>query len=151
MSLQGCARREEMRAMLALGHWPAGCSAELRAHVDGCEECRVAVALTQGMQGSRLAARPALPSAELVWWRAQLRKRQAAMERVQRPLRGAEVFGVALTLCVAVGLAAWLTMSGVWTSLAVERSLSSVWMFALAGAAVLLVSGVVVYLKLDAE
>ena len=47
-----------------------------------------------------------LEPAELVWWRAQLRKRQAAMERVGGPIRGVQAFTAALVLCVAVLVAA---------------------------------------------
>ena len=151
MSVLVCSRRDEVRALLALGHWPAACTAELREHVDSCAECRAVVGFTLAMQDDRKRATPALPSAELVWWRAQLRKRQAAMEQVRRPLRRAQIFAVALSFCVAVGLMAWLMMSAgwsVWTSL---RLPVGMWTLSLAGAAVLLLSGVVVYLRFDVE
>ncbi len=153
MSVLVCSRRDEVRAMLALGHWPAACAAELREHVESCAECRAVASFTLAMQDDRKRAAPVLPSAELVWWRAQLRKRQAAMEQVRRPLRRAQIFAVVLSLCVAVGLAVWLTMSvgwSVWTSL-VTRQPVGVWTLSLAVAAVLLLSGMAVYLRLYAE
>jgi hypothetical protein len=150
MSVLTCSRRDEVRALLTLGHWPAACAVELREHVDGCAECRAVVSFTLAMQDGRKRAAPALPSAELVWWRAQLRKRQAAMEQMQRPLRRAQMFAVLLSFCVAVGLVVWVTMSDGWSSL-VARLPVGVWALSLAGAAVLLLSGVVAYLRLDAE
>lgn len=151
MSLRVCGRRNEVRAMLALGHWPAACAVELRGHVDGCTECRSMVELTVAMQDDRKRAAPLLPSAELVWWRAQLRKRQTAMELVRRPLQRAQIFAVALSFCVAMGLAVWLTRSAGWSGLMPLLEPVGVWTLSLAGAAVLVVFGVVVCLRMDAE
>lgn len=39
----------------------------------------------------------------MIWWRAQLRKRNAAMERVARPLKAAHLFAMAVLVSFAAG------------------------------------------------
>ena len=56
--------------------------------------------------GARLAA----PG--LLWWRAQIRRRNEALERVERPLVGAQIFTLLLALAAAGGLAAWEARRG---------------------------------------
>jgi anti-sigma factor RsiW len=149
-----CSRRSEVRAMLALGHWPAACSAELREHVESCHDCSAAVKFTLAMQADRRLAAPQLPSAELVWWRAQLRKKQTAMEQVQLPLRQAQIFAVGLSFCIALGLMAWITLNagwGIWKSLATLLPIGEWTLMLVGAAALLLLAAVAVYLKLEAE
>jgi hypothetical protein len=109
-----CSRRNEVRDLLARGHWPEACEAELRAHVAGCRACGEMVMLTQSFRTARehtaAVARPV--PASLVWWRAQLRRRQTAMEQVNRPIWSAQIFAVALSVCAAVGLAVWAIAHG---------------------------------------
>lgn len=50
-------------------------------------------------------ARP-LPSADVIWWRAELRRRLAAEERAIRPMRIVERLACAACLLAAVVLAA---------------------------------------------
>jgi hypothetical protein len=45
-----------------------------------------------------------LPAPGVLWWRAQLRRRNAAVKQIQRPILGAQIFALALTLLVAAGL-----------------------------------------------
>ncbi len=82
-----------MQAMKA-GHWPEGCGPELRAHVDACASCSDLVLVAQTFQLARSASERAAPcgSPSLLWWRAQLRRRNAATESVSRPITIAEVF-----------------------------------------------------------
>ena len=77
-----CSRKDEVRDVLAQGHWPEACEVELRTHVEGCRACGEMVMLTESFRAAREdAAAMARPvPASLVWWRAQLRRRQAAME-----------------------------------------------------------------------
>ncbi|MFZ0396156.1 MAG: hypothetical protein WAL73_20095, partial [Terracidiphilus sp.] len=37
----------------------------------------------------------------VLWWRAQLRRRNAALERLSRPLLGAQIFAVVLAMAAA--------------------------------------------------
>jgi hypothetical protein len=156
-----CSRRDEVRDVLAQGHWPEACEAELRAHVDGCRACGEMAMLTQSFrvarEGAAAQARPV--PANLVWWRAQLRRRQAAIEQVSKPIWGAQIFAVVVSLCAAVGLAGWLVergdlrngISGMGLSLS---SMKASWgllpMVACVGALGLL-GAVVVYLTVERE
>lgn len=119
MTLRSCPREKELAGLLELGHWPDASSAEMRAHVAGCESCRARIAVTQAFRSERdhAIAEPRLESSGVLWWRAQLRRRNAALERLSRPLFGAQIFAVVLALVAAgayLGLqlrqgASWLT------------------------------------------
>ena len=78
MRIGACSHEKEVGALLRGGQWPAGCGAELRAHVAGCGRCSEFVAVRTAMQGLRTgdmaAARLEAPGA--IWWRAQLRRRK---------------------------------------------------------------------------
>jgi len=89
---------------LKSGHWPAGCSPDLRDHVRRCDSCKDVVLLTEAFQMARRGA----PSetnvpASLIWWRAQLRQRRAADEQVRTPVTIAQLFAWAISLVAAVG------------------------------------------------
>jgi hypothetical protein len=59
---------------------------------------------------------PELPSPGLVWWRAQILKKQAQKERIERPVNIMRVVAAAVCLMVVIGL--WLSQgSTLWTSL----------------------------------
>ena len=154
-----CSRREEVRDVLAQGHWPEACEAELRSHVEGCQVCGEMVMLTQSFRAAREgAAAQARPvPASLVWWRAQLRRRQAAMEQLSKPIWGAQIFAVVVSLCAAVGLVGWLVERGDLRDFGVGLSLGSLkasWgllpMVACVGALGLL-GALVVYLTVERE
>jgi hypothetical protein len=104
MTLRTCSHENELAQALKDGHWPQGCGPELRTHVESCASCRDFVLVTQTFQSARSESEQAAPSASasLLWWRAQLRKRNAATERVSRPVTFAERF--ALFVFVVVGL-----------------------------------------------
>lgn len=53
--------------------------------------------------------RPELPSAGLIWWRAQILKRQEERERIERPLMVMRLAAamVCLVVFVALGAANW--------------------------------------------
>ena len=104
MSLN-CGREKDVAAMLEAGHWPAACDAELREHVAGCARCGDLVLVASTMQQARIAAmgEARLQASGVIWWRAQLRRRQAAMEAIARPVRGAQWFAWLVGLAVLVG------------------------------------------------
>ncbi|HTX77215.1 MAG TPA: hypothetical protein VMD29_13480 [Terracidiphilus sp.] len=103
MNLRACAREKELAALLEQGHWPHACPAELTEHVAACSACRALVAVTQAFRRERAHAmtQPRLESPGVLWWRAQLRRRNAALERLSRPLLGAQIFAVVLALAAA--------------------------------------------------
>jgi hypothetical protein len=93
--------------MLARGHWPQACPPELREHLAVCPSCAELVLVAQAFQHSRAhaAAQARLPAPGAIWWRAQLRRRNAAVERVGKPIFGAYVFALAVTLMAAAAVA----------------------------------------------
>jgi len=103
MNLRPCSRQSEVLELLARGHWPHACPADLRSHLAGCHSCADLLLVTHTFQRSRVAAtaQAKLPAPGAIWWRAQLRRRSAAVERVGRPILGAYLFAMAITVLVA--------------------------------------------------
>jgi len=95
-----CKRRDEVASMVRMGHWPAGCTEELRAHIAGCGRCSEWILLTQSFQSVRSESMSQAPegSAFLLWWKAELRRRDAALKSVGRPA----VIGPGLALVVSL-------------------------------------------------
>jgi hypothetical protein len=114
MTLRSCSQEAEVRRLLELGHWPQSCTPELRAHVDGCRACGDLVLVTTAFRGARTASVNAaqLPPPGVLWWRAQLQRRNAAVERIQKPMLGAQIFALAITLVIAAGFLAWQVRDG---------------------------------------
>jgi hypothetical protein len=115
MRLGACPRAKELEAALRSGHWPGAASDELRGHVAGCRLCAETALLTQAFRGDRgrAAGEARLEPAGAIWWRAQLRRRNAALEKIGKPILGAQLFAVAVSLLAAVVLlalqgASWL-------------------------------------------
>jgi hypothetical protein len=167
MKLGGCTREKEVAESLERGHWPDACTAELRAHVAGCRVCGDLILVTQAFRRARADAADAarLAPAGGLWWRAQLRRRNTAIQRIGRPILGAQIFALAVSLLVAGGL---LVSQGLhWMSwleaLPQSLHLEALWPSTLpnfAGglsllvpvlATVALLSGVVVYLASEKQ
>ncbi|HEX9197944.1 MAG TPA: hypothetical protein VF865_00160 [Acidobacteriaceae bacterium] len=121
MNLRPCSRLDEVRSALSQGHWPQACTADLRAHVEACSRCAEEILLTKHFQLVRSEAveeaRPGTPS--LLWWRAQTRRRNAALTRAGRPLAAAQVFALVIVVAALVGFVA-----SHWQSL-LDRALSA--------------------------
>jgi hypothetical protein len=107
-----CVREKELLVLVDRGQWPLAAPAELRDHVAGCRCCSELVSVKRAFEASRAAAMPALPSAGSVWWRAQIRRRHADLERIGRPLLGAQIFALALFLALAAGGLVWQARRG---------------------------------------
>lgn len=117
--LRRCVREKEIAELLRLGHWPAAASEELRAHVSRCRGCSDLVLVTRSFQRARegVEANARLQAPGVLWWRAQLRRRNAAVEKISRPILGAQVFAFAVILLCAVGFVVFQTTHGVrWFS-----------------------------------
>src|SRR5580704_9560552 len=99
----GCAYEQEVAALLDRGHWPEACSEELRAHVSGCRSCRELVFVKQAFRSERIraAGEARLEAPGVIWWRAQLRRRNSALERIEKPFLGAQIFALAVCLVAA--------------------------------------------------
>lgn len=168
MMFRTCSFEKELAQALKDGHWPHGCGVELRAHVDSCGKCGDLVLVAQTFQRARSesehAALSPIASPSLLWWRAQLRRRNAAAERVSRPITIAQAFAWIVVGLVGVVFAAsqyrhglqWATW---WAEFAAPRTIhvSAVsgpadWnvLLLFSGLGVLaLLSGLVVYLASD--
>ncbi len=104
-----CSQQERVAASVQAGEWPEACDPELRAHVAICETCRDVVLVAQALRQSLRSALPSpqLPPPGMLWWRAQVRRRNAALQSVTRPVAVAETIAVLVLLLALVVLAAW--------------------------------------------
>lgn len=100
-----CSHEKELAEVLAGGLWPQACPPHLRDHVNGCRACGDLVLVSGAFQRARIhaaaAANPGSPGE--LWWKAQLRRRNAALQRVGKPLLGAQIFALAVNLLLAAG------------------------------------------------
>ena len=114
MSPFTCPREREVTDLLHRGHWPQASPADLRNHVEDCRRCSDLVVVTQNLQTARTQAlaKANLPTAGALWWRAQLRRRNQAIERIGKPLFGAQIFAGAAICLIAVCFLAWEFRSG---------------------------------------
>ncbi|MGA2570751.1 MAG: hypothetical protein ABSF23_09545 [Terracidiphilus sp.] len=115
MMFQNCPHEKDLREMIARGQWPLTAGPEFRAHVGNCRRCSdlalVAGAFRQARAESLPAARLVSPS--VLQWCAQLRRRNAAIERLERPLLGAQIFALAVALAACVGFTGFEARHGV--------------------------------------
>ena len=116
MSPFTCPRERELSDLLHKGHWPEACPEDLRAHVTSCRSCSDLVLVSESLQASRrqTAELPRLEPAGAIWWRAQLRRRNAAIEKVSRPILGAQIFAFTMALVILAAIAVW--QFGNWSS-----------------------------------
>lgn len=169
MMLTPCPYEIEVRDLAMHGQWPASAAPELRAHVAACRSCAdlvlVADAFQKARAGTIAAAKPIAPGVLL--WRAQLRRRNAVVERLTRPLLGAQIFALAFTLAIGVGFLifealrtdAWRTwlqdlpQSAVlqWDNWLVAAAANPAWTWIMLGPALLLLAGVAVYKVTDRQ
>jgi len=54
--------------------------------------------------------KPGLPSPDVIWWRAQILRKQAEKQRIERPVTIMRIVAAALFLVVVVGL--WIGEAG---------------------------------------
>jgi hypothetical protein len=175
MTLRGCAREKEVSELVERGQWPQASAPELRDHVCLCRACADLALVASALQAARAetiaaaqAGEPKRGSAGALWWRAQLRRRRAAVERMERPLVSAQIFALLMSLLAAVGFAGFEARHGVawlnWlqglpqeattqltdqiANLSFSGGTGSAWTWLLlaAAATLALVGGVIVYL-----
>lgn len=114
MRLGPCPREPELGLLLDRGQWPDACSKELLEHVAHCRTCRELALVKQAFSRERTkaAGEAHLESPGVLWWRAQLRRRNAAIQRIGRPLLGAQVFALATCVAAAVIYMLWQARRG---------------------------------------
>ena len=103
-----CGYQEKLALELRQGRPPEVWDEDLRAHVSGCRSCNDLLLVSQTLQQDRTetvqAARVVSPGT--LWWQAQVRLRNGAMERVTRPIAVAEKFAlISLTSVFLAGIA----------------------------------------------
>ena len=156
-----CGHEKEVTELLRSGRWPGIASTALRAHAASCDACRSLIAVTEAMGNDRAQAfaQAQLPPPGLLWWRAQLRRRNQVMRQVRRPLMAAQVFALLLGLaaavvCIVLGAGtAGRLVEGLPDALHLKAMLpvawqdspAAAWLLLLLFAAVPLVGGILIY------
>jgi hypothetical protein len=119
MILKPCSREKEVAELLRRGQWPSACPPELRAHLSACRSCSDLALVTEAFQHARSEAAGAtrITTPGALWWRAQLRRRNAAVERIGKPILGAQIFALAINLFIVVAFLAYQARHGLsWLS-----------------------------------
>ena len=154
-----CDRENDVVKAITSGQLPQSFHPELRTHVQSCRVCSevasVAVAIRDDY--AEAACNVRLPSASLVWWRAELRLRRDSIRAVERPLTaiqalgGAAAIGVLLALLVRLSAALRETFQPLlaWTSDAPATLIQQNWLAVLALGAVLILAPLALYLMLS--
>ncbi len=113
---------------------------------------------------ARQSALPHLEPPGVLWWRAQLRRRNAALQQIARPLLGAQIFAVAVTLVAAIlflvsqgkpGTAILSSLTSLPRALhlelllpdALQTSPTASWLVVLAALILVVAGGILVYKK----
>lgn len=114
MNLKHCEREQEVVDALTSGRWATAWGEDIRRHAEVCTACAEVAFVTQEFRREADAEllQAALPSAGLVWWKAQRAARRAAEERAAEPIRFVERAAFALVALSLLGLGAWK-----WTSI----------------------------------
>lgn len=109
MKIPQCHREQEVLDAVRSGRWEGAWGEEIRTHASACSVCaEVALVAEAILQEHRLEqADVRLPSAGLVWWKAQLAARRSAEARATQPIALAERFAQAAASLTALGLAIW--------------------------------------------
>ena len=137
--MKTCAQQREVVQAMRAGHWPHGVSSDLREHVASCSQCADEACLLFAFAMARENAMRATPSqsAGLLWWKAQLRRRQETMERLERPGRAipAITISASVLLLTAVLITAWKRLD--WSRLITQftSGSSNAWILAVVAAA----------------
>ena len=92
--------------MLKAGRHPQRWDGDLRGHLNLCESCREVVDMATALKElyAAEASRASVPSADAMWWRAELRSRREAVRSAERPLAFAQAFAGAVILGVSTAL-----------------------------------------------
>jgi hypothetical protein len=102
-----CVRAADVLAAITAGREPGLANEELRQHTDACESCREMVTVVSALRGERDRVRRSttVPSAGLVWWRAQLRQRQQAALKATAPVTAVHAAAIVAAAVLAIVLA----------------------------------------------
>jgi hypothetical protein len=162
MNFDNCPMEKQVMAAVRGGQWPAACDPGLLAHVQECRTCHQIASLSAVFRDSRseAAGNARLGAPGLLFWKAQLRRRNEALEHITRPILAVEIVGFAVTLVVlALVVWKWIYVSSgdFWSSaqnFAPTMSFAGNWGWTLVAAAALtlvLFGGVALYLVTSKE
>jgi len=113
MQTNECHREAEVVEAITSGRWLALNDSELRSHVAGCAVCTEVVTIATELQeqNSAIVSQVRVPSAGLVWWRAELRARREAVRTAERPLTIAHAFAgaaaIGVLLAILIQMSSW--------------------------------------------
>ena len=165
-----CAREEEVTKLMRSGCWTEAWEPELREHVTSCNLCMQTVVLKSALQTALVQskAEARLEAPGVLWWRAQLRRRNAAIEQLNRPLARAQRFALLINLLAVVALLAsqwrhvsrltvWLLQvadapifhPGILWATAAQQPGWNLIVLILCGTTVLILGGITVYLATE--
>jgi len=101
-----CSHLAEIQQALSAGHWPQAVAPDVRTHAARCNRCTQEILITQHLFAAKASAIDAAPPAApaLLWWRAQLHRRNAALAQATRPLAAAQIFAIAIIAAAVAGL-----------------------------------------------
>ena len=104
--MKECVREHEIVETVTSGRWPEACDPDLRSHAMTCPVCKdvVLVAVALHEERDSAVAKAGVPSAGLVWWRAELRARREAVRAVERPMKWVHSLAAASAAGVGVAL-----------------------------------------------
>jgi len=120
-----CPYEAEVLAAVLEARWPEHVDATLREHAASCALCAevaaVAGAMSAALEPTRACA--ALPDANQVWWRAQLRARREAVEAAGRPITAIQLVAFA---CAVGLLGACFGATSTWFQAALKKVAANV-------------------------
>jgi hypothetical protein len=107
MAALDCTRESDVIDAIASHRWPARVDAELREHVAACAVCADVAEVVTALHAEQDTAwtdAASLPSAQVVWFRAQARARADATRQASRPIAIMQALGFACAATVISGL-----------------------------------------------
>ena len=106
MSRAECPREQEVLDALASGRWPNRLSEDLANHAGGCAFCKDLALVAEALSSDFVSAieQARVPTAGLVWWKAEIRARQNSLRAASRPIALARYFGLGCAVMVALTL-----------------------------------------------
>ncbi|HXJ96782.1 MAG TPA: hypothetical protein VMT20_28405 [Terriglobia bacterium] len=109
MKLEQCDREQAVLDAFTSGRWATPWGEEIRQHAASCAVCSEVVLVAEALRHEEQSAETEvrLPSAGLVWWKAQLAARRAAEQRAAQPIALVERFAQAVGALSAFGIGVW--------------------------------------------
>jgi hypothetical protein len=109
MKTPQCDREQQVLDALRSGRWTGPWGEEIRRHAAGCAVCSEVVLVAEALRQEEelIQAEARLPTAGLVWWKAQRAARRAAEERAAQPIALVERMARVFAVLAVLGLGMW--------------------------------------------